>query len=241
VAVDDMMGDNYQGLTDHIFDEVRSVRIGVKTGMCVGGSDTPTNESEVIDDVCWDTLVSWLAPATASPGAESTPAFFLPCSDKDVRLLAHKKHTILAKLTAATALASNGGGTTEIINQECIACSRILCPTLEAVASCQKPQIAAVSGMGCFIVPAYLLLTAEVCLSEVQSFCEVEYPVMFKVRGCEVIMLCDICICWSCYTTRCCGAIIYYYYLLHMCRDHNADVVFRVPKMEPKCVFLGVK
>jgi hypothetical protein len=250
VAVDDMLGDSYQGLTDHIFDEVMPAKIGKvgekkkkeekeergrerRRGRGSGGgdegmcTDTPASASQLLshtppspsskedvelDDVCWDALVNWLAPSStrSSEQAEldAPLAFFLPCSDEDVRLLSCKMSTVLLAQTADFLSTSDdnnrsadGGdgdgdgdrdgdgdgvirrdsGHASRSSRDIIACSRILCPSEEAVISCRKPQIAAISHMDCFVVPDYFVLTDEVCLSEVQAFCEVDYPVMFKV------------------------------------------------------------
>lgn len=172
--------------------------------------------SDAIDDICWTSLVSWLVPSvTPLPDStgDSAPlsplAFFIPCSDKDVRLLAQKKSAVISTFsTTATGTASSdssimgnrdntkirsdgGCHRSSTLNKEVLATSRILCPSSDTVAACRKPQIRAVSGMGCFLVPNFLLLTSDVCLSEVQAFCEVEYPVMFKV-----IMFCALLLFW---------------------------------------------
>ena len=260
MAVDDMIGDSFQGLTDHIFDEVRSISLGLKkqtdtdTASCAGAEkmassselesnadppcavpaitttavaalsgdrlhresrndntptrnllrpSLPTTSSDVIDAACWATLMDWLVPPPPSFSSQhaserkkrppAQQAFFLPCSDQDVRLLAEKKSAILAHCSAMAKSrrpsddsqinSAGGDGQRSFMphSKAYLACSRILCPSLEAVTACRKPQIAAISGMDCFVVPDFLLLTHDVCLSEVQSFCQVEYPVMFKV------------------------------------------------------------
>ena len=140
MAVDDMIGDSFQGLTDHIFDEVRSISLGLKKPCAVPAITTtavtalsgdrlhresrndntptrnllrpslPTTSSDVIDAACWATLMDWLVPPPPSFSSQhaserkkrppAQQAFFLPCSDQDVRLLAEKKSAILAHCSA---------------------------------------------------------------------------------------------------------------------------------------------
>ena len=255
VAVDDMVGDSFQGLTDHIFDDVRSFKVGSEVDKKGGGDSgrerdgdldcvvaaspalgcssqplthsnshsnsnsishiTLSQESEQIDDACWEAILTWLAPTLPSHTFPQNPhvAFLLPASDKDVRLLAHKKRSILTQQeTEMTPIIGTTrhdelsghhiSSDTQDRNRDAIACSRILCPSLQAVGMCRKPQITAARYMDCFVVPEFLVLSAAVCLAEVQAFCEVEYPVMFKVKF-EIYELCCV--------LFCCLAFLYYY------------------------------
>ena len=181
VAIDDMIMDSFQGLTDHIFDEVRSFRIVTKrkkanswrdndNGHCGSIVPNDSKEEDVVDDTCWQVLQEMLVPAE-----DPKRAFFIPCTDKDVQLLARKKSDILSEIGACTVDKAK--------LKSRVACSRILCPNFDIVSLCKKPQmLCCVSVMKCFDIPDYILVDNDVSLVDVQAFCEVEYPVLIKVE-----------------------------------------------------------
>jgi hypothetical protein len=165
VGVDSIVGDNFQALTDHVFDEVRAIELVTSCAKKLGYTT-----SKGIDNECWELLRDWLAPGLEPKcDKEHGPSRFylLPCSDQDILSLARKVYSVLESKNCS--------------QRDSIVCSRILCPPLSVVLDCRKPQIVCLRNMNCFKIPDFFTLTQDVCLMEVQTFCEVEYPVLFKV------------------------------------------------------------